>query len=58
LRSKKLLEDSATPNSYTSLVQIRSTPATILRRGVAVMTGLLAASPTAGAPVVLESDSL
>src|SRR5216117_3948839 len=50
LRSKKLLEDSATQNSYTSLVQIRSTPATILRRGVAVMTGLLAAFPTAGAP--------
>ena len=50
LRSRKLLEESATPSSYTSSVQIRSTPATVLRRGVAVMTVLLAATPRAPAP--------
>ncbi|SRR5712691_8046370 len=40
------------------LVQIPSTPATVLRRGVAGMTVLLAATPTAEPHVVLESDSL
>ena len=50
--SRKLLEESATSSSYTSTssVQIRSTSAIVLRRGVAVMTVLLAATPRAAAP--------